>query len=47
MAFCSSPILYKDKVIVNGDHDGDGYIVALDGKTGKEHWRIARAEQHA
>ena len=40
--FCSSPILYKDKVIVNGDHDGDGYIVALDRKTGKEHWRIAR-----
>jgi len=40
--FCSSPILYKDKVIVNGDHDGDGYIVALDRKTGQELWRIAR-----
>ena len=40
--FCSSPILYKDKVIVNGDHDADGYIVALDRKTGKELWRIAR-----
>ena len=22
--FCSAPILFKDKVIVNGDHDGDG-----------------------
>lgn len=40
--FCSSPILYRDKVIVNGDHDGDGYIVALDRKTGRELWRIDR-----
>lgn len=40
--FCSSPILFKDKVIVNGDHDGDGYMVALDRKTGHELWRIAR-----
>jgi len=40
--FCSSPILFKDKVIVNGDHDGDGYMVALDRKTGRELWRIYR-----
>jgi outer membrane protein assembly factor BamB len=40
--FCSSPILYKDKVIVNCDHDGDGYIVALARDTGAELWRIAR-----
>ena len=40
--FCSSPILFKDKVIVNGDHDGDGYMVALDRKSGKELWRIER-----
>ena len=40
--FCSSPILFEDKVIVNGDHDGDGYMVALDRKTGKELWRISR-----
>ena len=40
--YCSSPVLYKDKVIVNGDHDGNAYIVALDRKTGKEHWRITR-----
>jgi outer membrane protein assembly factor BamB len=40
--FCSSPILFKDKVIVNGDHDGNGYLVALDRKTGKELWKIAR-----
>jgi outer membrane protein assembly factor BamB len=40
--FCSSPILFEDKVIVNGDHDGDGYIVALERKTGQELWRIDR-----
>jgi outer membrane protein assembly factor BamB len=40
--FCSSPILFQDKVIVNGDHDGDGYIVALDRETGKEVWKIDR-----
>jgi outer membrane protein assembly factor BamB len=40
--FCSSPILYKDLVIVNGDHDGDGYMVALRKGTGGEVWRIDR-----
>ena len=40
--FCSSPIIYKDKVIVNCDHDGDGYIVALSRTDGKELWRIVR-----
>jgi outer membrane protein assembly factor BamB len=40
--FCSSPILYKDKVVVNGDHDGDSYIVALDRSTGKTLWKVPR-----
>ncbi len=40
--FCSTPLLYKDKVIVNCDHDGDGYIVALARTDGRELWRIAR-----
>lgn len=40
--FSSSPILFKDKVIVNGDHDGDGYMVALERKSGTELWRIER-----
>ena len=40
--FCSSPVLFEDKVIVNGDHDGDGYIVALAKETGNEVWRIER-----
>jgi hypothetical protein len=40
--FCSSPVLHKDKVIVNCDHDGDGYIVALSREDGRELWRVAR-----
>ena len=40
--FCSSPILHKDKVIMNGDHDGDSYIVALDRTTGKTLWKVPR-----
>jgi outer membrane protein assembly factor BamB len=40
--FCSSPILYKDKVIVNGDQDAEAFLVALDKNTGEEKWRIHR-----
>lgn len=40
--FCSSPVLFEDKVIVNCDHDGDGYIVALARADGRELWRIDR-----
>src|SRR5262245_6515763 len=37
--YCASPVLYKNLVIVNGDHDGDGYIVALDKQTGATVWK--------
>jgi len=40
--FCSNPLIYKDLVIVNGDHDGDGYIVALNRKDGADRWKIPR-----
>ena len=40
--FCSSPILYKDTVIVNCDHDGDGYVASLVKATGEQRWRIER-----
>jgi len=43
--FCSSPILFEDKVIVNGDHDGDSYLVALSRQTGETLWKIPR-EHH-
>lgn len=40
--FCSSPVLYSDKVIVNGDHDGDSYIVALSRTDGRTLWKTPR-----
>lgn len=40
--FCSSPILHKDKVIVNGDHDGESYIVALNKTSGETVWKRPR-----
>ncbi|MFC1634000.1 PQQ-binding-like beta-propeller repeat protein [Planctomycetota bacterium] len=40
--YCSSPILWKDKLIINGDHDGDAYIVALKRTTGQTLWTTPR-----
>jgi outer membrane protein assembly factor BamB len=40
--YCSSPLLFEDLVILNGDHDGDSYLVALDRKTGKTVWKTKR-----
>lgn len=40
--FCSSPVLFEEKVILNGDHDGDSYLVALDRTTGKTLWKTPR-----
>lgn len=40
--FCSSPVLFKDKVIVNGDHDGDSYLVALSRQNGQTLWKTPR-----
>lgn len=42
--FCSCPVLYQDLVILNGDHDGQGYLVAVDRSTGREVWRTAREQ---
>lgn len=43
--FSSSPILYKNLVIINGDHDGDSYIAALDKTNGKTVWKVERAHR--
>ncbi len=40
--FCSPPILYKDTLILNGDQDAEGWLVALDRRTGAERWRTIR-----
>jgi outer membrane protein assembly factor BamB len=41
--YCSSPVLFeKDLVIVNGDHDGEAYLVALNRDTGTTVWKTPR-----
>lgn len=40
--YCSCPVLWKEKVIINGDHDGEAYIVALDQETGETIWKTER-----
>lgn len=40
--FSSSPVLFNDLVIVNGDQDAQAYLVALDKVTGEERWRADR-----
>jgi hypothetical protein len=40
--FCSSPLVFQDKVIVNGDHDGDSYLVALSRADGRTLWKTPR-----
>jgi outer membrane protein assembly factor BamB len=40
----ASPALHGDTLVVNWDHEGDSFIVALNKKTGKELWRVTRDE---
>lgn len=40
--FCSCPVIFEDLLIVNGDHDGDSYIVALNRQTGDTVWKTPR-----
>ena len=43
----SSPVIYNDKIVVNWDHEGQSFIIALDKKTGQELWKVARDEKTA
>lgn len=40
----SSPVLVDGKLIVNWDHEGDSFVVALDSASGEELWRSPRDE---
>ena len=40
--YCANPVVFEDKVILNGDYDGEAFIVALDRKTGETEWKVAR-----
>jgi outer membrane protein assembly factor BamB len=41
----SSPALHDGRLVVNWDHEGDSFVVALDARTGEELWRRSRDEQ--
>ncbi len=38
----SSPFLYKDKLFILWDHEGDSYLYALNKNTGNIEWEVAR-----
>src|SRR5262245_45848268 len=40
----SSPVLAGDTLLIQWDHEGDDFIVALDARTGEEKWRKPRDE---
>ncbi|NUO81006.1 PQQ-binding-like beta-propeller repeat protein [candidate division KSB1 bacterium] len=40
----SSPALHGNTLVVNWDHEGESFIVALDKRSGKELWRNKREE---
>jgi len=41
----SSPVIYRDTLIVNWDHEGDSFLYAFDKHTGKELWKVSRDEK--
>jgi outer membrane protein assembly factor BamB len=41
----ASPTLHGDLLVVNWDHQGESFIVALDKATGEERWRVDRDEE--
>lgn len=43
--FASEPVLYKDKVIVDGDSKKGSFLVALDRETGKTLWSAKRGDR--
>jgi len=40
----SSPALYKDRIVILWDHEGQSSIYAIDTKTGKDVWKVDRDE---
>jgi outer membrane protein assembly factor BamB len=40
--YCSSPVVFEDLLIVNGDHDGESYLLALDRVSGHTVWKTPR-----
>ena len=43
--FSNEPVLYKDKVIVDGDSKGDSFLIALNRDDGRTAWRVDRTHR--
>lgn len=43
--FSNEPVLFRDKVIVDGDSKGDSFVVALSRADGRTLWRVRRTRQ--
>lgn len=43
--FCSSPVIFENLLIVNGDHDGQSHVLALDRDNGHVVWKVPRIHQ--
>ena len=43
----ASPLLYKGRVVVPWDHEGDSFLAVFDARSGKELWRRSRDERTA
>lgn len=43
--FSNEPVLFGDKVIIDGDSKGDSFLVALNRTTGQTIWRVKRTHQ--
>ena len=40
----SSPVLQGETLVVNWDHEGQSFVMALDKRSGRQRWKIARDE---
>ncbi|MBI1900735.1 MAG: PQQ-like beta-propeller repeat protein [Planctomycetia bacterium] len=40
----ASPVLHGETLVVNWDHEGKSFVVALDKRTGEQRWKVDRQE---
>ena len=41
----SSPVIHRNKLIVNWDHEGDSFLYAFDKRSGNQLWKVPRDEK--
>lgn len=40
--YCANPVLYRDRLFINGDHDGDAFLAMLHKSDGSIAWKTPR-----